>query len=228
MNFFLLDYNHYTTPRRSRHGFTLIELLTVVAIIAVLAAMLLPALQQAREKGRQIVCGNNLKQIGLAVIMYADDYGGYCVRSHGTPLDEVWCFGPTFREAYLCLPSPLPGFRKPSIVYCPSDEDPYTGGYSQNPYTSYALREYYGGYNIHPKIVTLSQPSKKPLWVDSGGGYAFSTSGSSRWTYINSGARHSGGINVCYVDGHVSWVEKPEGVWPTGGYTNADLGCDCD
>jgi len=62
---------------KKRKGFTLIELLVVIAIIAILAALLLPVLAKARQKARQSVCMNNLKQIGLAVHMYLNDYNEY-------------------------------------------------------------------------------------------------------------------------------------------------------
>lgn len=81
-----------TNPSNGRAGFTLIELLVVIAIIAILAAMLLPALSVAKEAAKKAKCGSNLRQIGIATMMYASDNRGHmplCNMFHDDP-DKLW------------------------------------------------------------------------------------------------------------------------------------------
>ena len=120
--------------RCGRCGFTLIELLVVIAIIAILAALLLPALQQARDRAHSANCSGNLKQLGTAAQMYGQDSNGYWVHSAGSfqvrPVRSgfvrlsPYMGGPKFQSSMLSDLTLEPGeFNDkdmPGAMFCPS------------------------------------------------------------------------------------------------------------
>ncbi len=100
---------------RARHGFTLIELLVVIAIIAILAAILFPVFAKAREAARATSCKSNLKQIGLAMRMYSQDYDEMLTPAfvyYDNPTNNVLAWYPDFLNPYV---------KNANIWWCPSD-----------------------------------------------------------------------------------------------------------
>jgi prepilin-type N-terminal cleavage/methylation domain-containing protein/prepilin-type processing-associated H-X9-DG protein len=105
--------------KTDHRGFTLIELLVVIAIIAILAAILFPVFARAREKAREASCTSNLKQIGLAIAMYAQDFDGLLPLAHEYPAtggSGIYYQGPSGIADVLA-----PYTKNRQVFRCPSD-----------------------------------------------------------------------------------------------------------
>ena len=183
--------------------FTLIELLVVIAIIAILAAMLLPALNKARDKSRTIKCVGNQKQIYLYLQNYRGDFDDMCPPMDGLPNTPTW--GPTWAEYFIYAYQR----NNKQIFYCPLAENLFptnSAGY----YVHYGYNAYIPSSNTYGfggRGTNIRVPSKIITFVDSiynktdvqGKGYYYVNS------YSRAHMRHDGmsSCNTVYFDGHV-------------------------
>jgi len=191
----------------TRRGFTLIELLVVIAIIAILAAILFPVFAKAREKARQSSCLSNMKQLGLAMLQYAQDF------------DEAFTMYAPTTYAYNWDHTLAPYTKNTQVFQCPS-ANMYSVGYG----VSYPHISWVGGARA---MAQITRPAQVMMLLETEGetaagvkstlklgycplNYAF---GSIAWAVQNgipTGGRHNEGINVSYCDGHTKWSRRED------------------
>ncbi len=213
-----------------RRGFTLIELLVVIAIIAILAAILFPVFARAREKARQTNCLNNLKQLGLGMLMYAQDYdekfssiagsqysGMFGVTSipgmgdfnlHTSPDHSPyyywwgWAWGiyPYVKNAQIYL-CPSTDYHCYQVAYGLQARCPNSAGTGMIPM-----------FDSSQKVGAFTTPAETGMIFEkgNGGGNQYVLSDPHYACRIS----HNDGMNIAFVDGHAKWMKGEVGNLP--------------
>ena len=220
-------------PRVLAKGFTLIELLVVIAIIAILAAILFPVFARARENARRASCMSNLKQMGLALMQYTQDYDELLPLNSYTgtnpPNGDDWGYGGSIFWMQMLYPY----HKSKQVFFCPSSSGsaattPLWGHYGAN---ALILR---GAAEGPLALSSLDSPALTYVTMDAGT-YAFNPWDSTNAWFVPGGrsylpglgeagvsdanieaafkadfnsGRHFGGVNMAFGDGHVKWLKS--------------------
>jgi len=217
-----------TNRAQYRSGFTLIELLVVIAIIAILAAILFPVFAKVREKARQTACASNLKQLGTAWQMYAQDYDETLMPAYdyrGTTPGCAWltwvgCVSTTDSKLVPNTSTLQPYTKSEGLKSCPSrpNVNEYYAGNTGYGYNWHAFGGFASTGTPTTALAAIQVPTETIVFCDAAAVHVVGGSAqgleaaamlnppSISWPSFH--ARHNGVGNVLWADGHVK-IERP-------------------